>query len=109
MPCVSGRAALRCSLSSNFIGPDGAKAIAASLPLCKTLVYLRYGPDPCVETTTRHSHGLTRPTPLWRSLYHNNIGDDGARAIAAALPASKLTHLLCVRVRAAASLWPLPH
>ena len=51
---------------------------------------------------------LTLSTPPWPSLYHNNIGDEGARAIAIALPASKLTHLLCVRVRAAASLWPLP-
>src|SRR5262249_27880187 len=70
------------NLSGNYIGAEGAKAIAASLP---GLTSLNLGNNNIsAEGAKVIAASLTGLTSL--GLESNNIGTDGAKAIAASLP-----------------------
>ena len=80
------------SLQNNNLGVEGARLIAEALPQCLALQELRYAFEAGGGAARRGAGAwLTagarnHAPPTRHSLDSNNIGDEGARFIAAALP-----------------------
>jgi len=78
------------SLSNCNIGLDGVQALANALKDCPTLRILRCDAAASAGTFNRIFHLTPDPVslasrPMWRSLDNNNIGREGAFALAPAL------------------------
>ena len=87
------------SLYGNSIGDEGASALAAVLKETQ-ITHLKCAAAPecslsCQRPLTRLLSHRVPPPPLAHSLADNEIGDEGASALAAVLKETKITNLQC--------------
>jgi hypothetical protein len=97
------------SLSCNKLGPEGGAALAERLGGNSTLQSLQYAACgsnrlPSVRLSVSahcHAYSLTifHPAPRSHSLGGNNIGSEGATALAAILKETQITNLGCAAAR----------